>query len=376
MTTLNRRGMALPLALFALVIAAAMISAMFYFGMVEHRLGDATIATTQAFEAAEAGTSTMLTGWQTTTYNGMVVGDSIQSGTVAIGGGATYAAKLRRISPSTYVIEADGRLQRGSVVTRSRIARLVRLNIPNIDLHAAVTTRNGMSVTGSSQISGSDSVPVGWGATCPPPGPMVPGIRDSSGSVSTSGSCSGASCIVGSPKIQTDTSVNINSFNQFGDLTFADLAAQANKITGGTVTGVGPATLAGPPVSCNYSAALNWGDPLNPLGKCFDYFPIIYSAGDLLVSGGVGQGILLVGGNLQVSGGFQFFGPVIVQGTVTSTGTGGHIFGGLMAANANFTVSLLTGNSVVGYSSCAVDRAVRGSARAMPLAERSWAQVY
>ncbi len=377
MNALNRRGMALPLALFALVIAAALVSAVFYFARVEQRLGDNAVATAQAFEAAEAGTAQVMSNWQSATYNALLPGDSVQLAQVNLGGGSSYTGQLRRLTPTTFLLRAEGRLVKGPrVVTRSQLARLLRLNLPDIDISAAVTTRVGLNVTGSSQISGRDSVPGPWGAYCPPPGATVPGIRDSSGNVTTSGACSGASCITGTPPIQTDPTLTSNSFTQFGDISFTELAAAATKVVSGTVTGVSPSTLPGPPVSCNYGSSLNWGDPLNPLGKCFNYFPIIYAPGDLHMSGGLGQGILLVGGDLTVAGGFEFYGPAIVLGRVRSTGTGGHIIGGLMAGDADFSVSLLSGNSVVGYSSCAVNRALQGSATAIPLLERSWAQLY
>jgi len=67
---------------------------------------------------------------------------------------------------------------------------------------------------------------------------------------------------------------------------------------------------------------------------------------------------------------------VIVQGTVKSTGTGGHIFGGLMAAQVDLDPSTLTGNSLAQFSSCALERALRASATARPLGERAWMQVY
>jgi hypothetical protein len=83
-----------------------------------------------------------------------------------------------------------------------------------------------------------------------------------------------------------------------------------------------------------------------------------------------------VNGDLELSGGVQFFGPVIAMGEVRSTGTGGHITGGVMSRDANLTISTFTGNSVVDFSACAVQRALRGSARAKPLDSRGWAQVY
>ena len=112
------------------------------------------------------------------------------------------------------------------------------------------------------------------------------------------------------------------------------------------------------------------------MSPCFSYFPVIYAPGDVTINGGIGQGILLVGGDLRLTGGVEFYGPVIVQGTVVSAGTGGHILGGLMANNASLDVTALTGNSVVGFSRCAINRALNAVSLARPLTERSWAQLY
>jgi hypothetical protein len=47
-----------------------------------------------------------------------------------------------------------------------------------------------------------------------------------------------------------------------------------------------------------------------------------------------------------------------------------------MAEDADLEVNLLSGNSVVSYSTCSLNRALQGSSRAKVLRERSWAQVY
>lgn len=373
----DERGIALALALFAMVISTLLITAVFYIARHEQRMGNSRIAATQAREAAEAGLSAVVANWNTTSYNALASGATLTLPATVVGGGASYGGSIRRLTPTTFLVQAEGAYKiGGQTVTRRQLARIVRLNQPSIDMHAAVTTRVGITVSGSSQISGSDTVPTPWGGNCPPPGPAVPGIRDSAGLVSTSGACSGASCISGSPQILTDPSVSSNTFNQFGDLSFADLAAMATLTASGTVTGIGPTTNAGPPASCRTGDATNWGDPLHPAGTCGGYFPIVYAPGDLRLSGGWGQGILLVAGDLEIAGGVEFYGPVIVLGHIRSTGTGGHIFGGLMAENADFEVNLLSGNSVVSYSTCGINRALQGTSRAKALRERSWAQAF
>jgi hypothetical protein len=94
-----------------------------------------------------------------------------------------------------------------------------------------------------------------------------------------------------------------------------------------------------------------------------------------LQSNGYGQGILLVDGDLQVRGGFTFFGIIIVQGTFTTGNGTNRIFGAVMASNAADLNQTFLGTSTIQYSRCAVTRAVLNNAalaRARPLAERSW----
>jgi hypothetical protein len=380
LTRLDQRGIALPIALFALVIIAALLAGSFYMGRMEQHHGDNTVARAQASEAAEAGLAATVAAWNTGAYNAMANASEITLSTVTVGGTNTYTPTLRRINQATFLVRSEGRhLSRtGAVITRQQLGRLVRLTIPAIDMTAAITTRVGISVSGSSDVSGHDSVPPSLAGFCPPPGASAPGIRDSSGNVSTSGACSGASCIAGSPQILTDPTVNSGSFNQFGDLSFADLAAMANKTlaAGATYNGIGPTVNTGPPPTCRITDLSNWGDPATPTGLCFSYFPIIYAPGDVRLTGGQGQGILLVAGDLDISGGFEFYGPVIVQGGIRSTGTGGHIVGGVMAQNALLNTSLITGNSNVTFSRCAISRALQGSATARTLGSRSWSQLY
>lgn len=374
----DRRGIALPLVLFVIVVLGAITAGSFYVARLEQRTGDNTLASVRALNAAEAGIANAVANWNGVAWNTTPVGTSVALGTVSLGGTSYYADTLTRINDNIFMVQSVGldSLAPGRVRARRRLGVISRLDFPLINMRSAITVRNGIDISGSSEISGRDSVPAGWGAYCDPPGPMQPGIRDSSGNVTTSGSCSGASCIAGSPQIMVDTTINTSSFTQFGSTSFSQLAAEADKTVSGTLTGVGPTFNAGPPVTCRTSDLLNWGDPINNTSACFSYFPVIYAPGNLNISGGIGQGILLVQGDLTVQGGFQFYGPVIVLGTVSSTGTGGHFFGGLMASNASLDVTLFSGNSVVDYSACAITRALNGVGKVRPLAEHSWAQLY
>jgi hypothetical protein len=373
----NERGIALPLVLFVLVILGIIIAGTFYVARLEQKTGDNAVAGTQAAAVAEAGVDSVMANWSSAVFNSMAVAAETTMPTISMGGNASYTTTLRRLNPTIFMVRADGRqtFPGGGLAGRRQVSKLVRLDIPMINMNAAITTRTGLTVSGSSDISGIDSIPSSMAGICPPAGPTVPGIRDSSGNVNTSGACSGASCIVGNPQILTDPTVSTNSFTQFGNTSFAQLAARANFTVSGTINSIAPATV-GSPAVCNTGLTTNWGAPLAPASPCGSYFPIIYAPGDVRLTGGAGQGILLVACDLDVSGGVEFYGPVIVMGTIRSTGTGGHIYGGVMSSNANLGTILVSGNSVVNYSSCTIARALQGISTAGPLGERSWAQLY
>jgi hypothetical protein len=86
-----------------------------------------------------------------------------------------------------------------------------------------------------------------------------------------------------------------------------------------------------------------------------------------------------VEGNLSVQGRIDFYGPVIATGGVNIRGTGSDdvkFYGGVMAQDVTLDDTKITGNAMINYSSCAIKRAVQGSATPMALGERSWVQVY
>lgn len=368
------RGIALTLVLFVLVILGIIMAGTFYVARLELRTGDNTIAAAKAAGASEAGIDSVLAGWNSSVFNALANSAETTLATVSLGGNASYTPILRRLNNTLFLIRAEGQqaFPGGGVQGRRYVGQLVRLDIPQIAMNAAITTRTGITISGSSDISGVDSIPGPWGALCPPAGPPVPGVTDSSGNIVATGACSGASCISGNPDTLTDPTVNSSTFTNFGNTNFSQLASRANLVVSGTLTGIGPTT--GP--VCNTSVNTNWGDPLNPSAPCGNYWPIIYAPGDVRLSGGVGQGLLLVGGDLELAGGVEFYGPVIALGAVRSTGTGGHISGGVMSSNANLGTVLISGNSVVNFSSCSIARALQAISLATPLAERSWAQLY
>jgi hypothetical protein len=151
------------------------------------------------------------------------------------------------------------------------------------------------------------------------------------------------------------------------------------------ITNANPAATApsttGLPLRCNRANSLNWGEPWYPAvpataSVCQNWFPIIYRPGNLKLQGGRGQGILLVDGDLELAGGVEFFGIVLVKGRLKTTGNGNKINGAVMARNVDLDDNFIGGTPTVNYSTCAINRALQASAIVVPLNSRSWAQLY
>lgn len=381
----DERGIALAVAVLALVVIGALVAGSFYAGRVEQRSGQNTLYAAQAFEAADAGASATISSWSPTALNGRAIGaDTVLPTVTSLGGGNVYTPTVTRMSTNTFMVRSEGvhRDAAGNTLSRRVVGMLVRIIVPNINIQGALTVGGSLTLGGSAQVDGTDHLPTGWGGVCPLASPAVAGIRTNTTSIHTNGSnCNGnpPACVSGSPPVRVDTTVTQSTFTQFGATSFDDLAAAATWTVSGTVTGIGPTLTATLPLRCATSNGTNWGEPYGGVGsvtQCFDYFPIMYAPGNLRISGGRGQGILLVRGDLDLSGGVEFYGPVIVLGNLTSTGTGGHVYGGVMAANADLDPTVITGNSVVNYSACSVQRALQGAAVPRPFGERSWSQLY
>ena len=375
----NERGMALAVAIFALVVIGALVAGTFFAGRLEQSSGQATVYATQAAEAGEAGLSDAISGLNATTLGGMVVGAAPTSlGTLTVDTRVSATRSVRRLTNSVFLVEALGTRWNGAspsvALADRKLGTLIRLVSANISVSAGLTALGDVLVGGNSTVSGNDATPSAWtgaGVSCPPAADVT-GVRYN-GTLDKKGS----STITGAPESTNDATLNAS--NIFGGTDFAALKALRTLTLTGNVSGLA-AAVTGTPPKCDASVQSNWGAPTVPTSPCFNYFPIVYHYGDLSISGsGEGQGILLVEGNLNVQGRVDFYGPVIVTGGVDVRGTGSDdvkFYGGILAQNVTLDDSRLTGNATVNYSSCAIKRALQGSAIPTPLSERSWVQLY
>jgi hypothetical protein len=365
----SNRGVALPLAIFALVVIGVLVGASFYIGRQEQAVGRNTVRLQQAFGAAEAGMQLQTVNWMSTGSNQLAVGDSTTFAGNLTGSG-WYRGSIRRLNDLLYLVRSEG--FSGDSTARQHLGMLLRLRPIELDITAALKTQGATKIGGSSYIDGYDSYPPGW-TGCPALMPPLPGIQMPDSSQITTSGCTNYDCVSGSPKIDQDTTITSEALTTFGDADFDDLMAMATKIVPGGTRQIEPSFTSG---VCNTADLDNWGSPLQPDGACGNYFPIIGSTGDLNINGVQGQGVLLVDGDLSVQGNFEFYGPVIIRGTLKTQGTGGHFNGGVIAANIELDQNDVLGDAVINYSSCAVIKALQNTAPAAPLRSRSWANLY
>ena len=373
----HERGFALVGAVFALVIIAALVAGGFFAARQELNVGRSSQTYQRAFDAAEAGLNSTVATWSTGTLNVLAVGDSATFTATMPSNTGSYTAVVRRLNDELFLIRSVGQDPSGG--SQRTLATITRLQLIQMDFNASLTTRSSLKIGGSSFIDGQDQNPNGW--SCPSDAlNTLPGILTPDSSRIETPGCDNYDCIRGDPKIQQDPTINDSTFFKFGDLDWNELVAMATKTyPSGTVGPIRPAPI-GTASTCTTTPGGsndNWGEPRVPpiVAGCQFYFPIIYVPGNLKITGGVGQGILLVGGDLEVSGGAEFYGPVIVRGHLKTTGTGGHFNGGVMAANVDLEVSTVLGDAVITYSSCAITRALQYNAPGRLLAQRSWGEL-
>ncbi|PYO95458.1 MAG: hypothetical protein DMD60_13235, partial [Gemmatimonadetes bacterium] len=373
----NERGMALAIAIVALVVVGALIAGAFFSGTQEQRVAENVRRVQASFGVAEEGVYDIIRTWDSTVagvqnkqkyaalypYPAFGTKDTVRYGwETAKSKTGSYSGTMYKLNDELYLIDMSaqdtmslaGRIRGGGA--SQRLGLLARIRPLSLNTQAAVTSGGDNVVVGSASIDGNDHAPGGW-AGCPPLDSAKAGIRtQSSGTVSTSGHPT----ILGNPPVLKDPTLADSSFTHYGDVTYATLTQSANITVPAQnfSSSIAPATVG---AACDYSVLTNWGSPTTPTGPCGNYFPVIHITGDgAVINGQEGQGVLLVDGSLSVQGGFQFFGVVIVKGSLKTSGGGGtpaHFWGTVMVQDtAAFTdtTNNLSGSANLLYSKCAI----------------------
>jgi Tfp pilus assembly protein PilX len=376
----DERGIALAVAVFALVVIGALVAGTFFAARLEQQTGMNTFFAAQASEAAEAGLSDAIAIQSAGAMLALPINANPAAATplpaLAVGNHISATRSINRLTDHLFLVRSLGTRTsaNGTQLAARSIGQLIRLVEADIEVNAGLTALGDVTITGGAEVSGIDAVPSAWvGKTDCPPLEDVGGVRYNQGKLTAKGQ----GAIAGQPDSILDPTLNTADMKKDFDKlkVLATLTVTANN-----PAATGPAYTASVPPKCDTSVQTNWGEPSLSTDPCFDYFPIIYHYGNLALQGGRGQGILLVEGDLTATGGMVFYGPVFVTGTLSTSGNknqGAKFYGGVIAGNVALDdLTKMAGGALVTYSSCAIRRALEATATPSALAERSWVQLY
>ena len=373
----RREGFALAGAVLAMVLVGAIVTGGFYAAHQESRITRSTELGDLAQYIAEQGLETVTANTKGSTLDAIAMNGhntiannvSVQYGGRTVG---NYTVVITRMTEYLFVVRSTGTVtiaQAGNASNSTRtLSQVIRRRVADFDNQTAVQVYGDLTVTGNSNIIGADMSLAAWsGCTLTANTDAVTANPTSTIQIQGAGTIAGTT--------DQSTQLSANDFTVFGDITWQELVSMATNVVPAntTISQIMPTTSNG---QCRTSDLYNWGAPTSPLHVCFNYFPIIYVPGDLTISAnGTGQGILLIAGNMNVQSQFDFYGPVVVLGTVDTQG-GAKVVGSLFAYGGG-TVgdAFAAGNMTVQYSSCGIKRAALGAfalSRGIPIRNRSW----
>ncbi|MGH7533514.1 MAG: hypothetical protein ACREL4_09510, partial [Gemmatimonadales bacterium] len=256
----DERGIALILAVFALVVIGALVAGVFYMAELEQRTGTNTMSGQQATEAAQAGIDYAVANFSKS-WMGAGNGNSFTIASTQLGStGGYFSGSVTQLNGYTFLVRSFGTAQNGSggVLATRTMGMLFKKFIPTLNVNAPVTVSGAVDVSGSSSLNGTDANPAGgsWGAACSG-NTLVnqPGLRNDQTPTGHLGNISPAPS-------SNDTSVAT---------TMADINAVFNALAASADINITSGPSVGPVVNQTTGACTeagqpgNWGDPTNSL---------------------------------------------------------------------------------------------------------------
>lgn len=368
-TPRSRSGATLIVVLVILAVLGALAAGSFFAALHEERIDSAAIVRARALAAAEHAAYTIISPqrWRSA-WNAAPPVRQIASNDERLAGGATATAQVWTLSPYSALVIAEGVAGLPPRDARRRVSLLLSLQRPRIPKAAAVAF-TGLSVVDASSITGGlgggigDCLTADSDVAAVSVPPSVP--------IDTSG-CGPMACL-SAARVVRDTVLagRAKASDEFGQVDRSFLASVGRPVPPGS--DLTPAPVIDASGACDASAPANLGDPLRVLGPdspCAAFFPVVHAYGDLRLTGGAGQGMLVVDGNLTLLAGARFTGVLLVRGSARFED--GAQLDGMALANR---VSVADG-SAIRYSACAVEQASRSGARPFPEVTHSWAEMF
>lgn len=365
----GRAGFALPATLLAMFVIGAIVTGGFYISGQEHNVSMSTDIGTQALHAAEYGLEEQLAGWTNEDLEGMTPGVVVPFGPFPAQAGedAEYRIAVLPLRMDTlYMVQAEGRVVRGRDTATRRIARIVGASSTDLPYKSAMAVVGSLNAGGNSMIDGNDQCSTD----------AVSGVMAASTDLVTGvAKTANEDRIIGNPAVGEDPDI-INQLSAYDIQKLINQAQpQYSYVTGDDPRDMAPSTYVGADgqTYCNTDDSNNWGGAPG----CEDHYPVLYVDGDLKLTTGSGQGVLIVDGDLDIAGNIEFSGVVIVTGTFTMRGTGsgtGKVNGSVIAMGESSidTEQDISGNALVQYNSCEIEKALNSALRLNALASRGW----
>ncbi|WP_309670558.1 hypothetical protein [Gemmatimonas sp.] len=364
----ERRGSALMFVIIAMVLLAVLSLSAVMGTMHEFKAGRNMLSQQRALTIAEYGLNGQLANW-TAARNALPVG-GIDSSNVVVTIGDTAKVAVMRLNAATFVISSLGRssVGNGQLESQRQVSMLVRMASPSLRPGSVLTSLGNVDVQGSPNVTGRNTTPPGWSSCASArdtfaisykPGALLAVQKPSTQAVGGTNADAGLS--------------GANALTLFGTESWASMVARANIRISGNVN---PSPV-GSFSTCTYGMG-NWGEPSRAGGAvvgCQNYFPIIYSAGNLDLTSGRGQGLLIVDGKLNIRGNFTFVGLILVRDEFWGEGNM-DLYGAVMSRNVNGAGTRLRGNAGLSYSACAIEKALSSQAVPSRSKHRSWVQFF
>jgi hypothetical protein len=350
------RGAALAVVLWGLVVGGALLTLLTILAVQEHRAAGAWRREERGLVGAERVGAELLAG-----LTAGELRDNLPRtfDSLSLDAGGDWSALVRRLTPEVVLLEVTPRPPVGPASREAAGVPLGWLLGPQPDSVspvAAVSVGGSVSLGDGVVISGADEAPPGLDS-CPPPDSAIAGIAAPSVLVS------GTARLQGSPPSLLQAPADLGALERFSE--------RATLVLPGGIYTTSPATVG---TSCDLRRSTNWGDPGGAASPCSGYLPLIRVDGDLTLGGGIGQGILLVNGDLRITGPFTFHGMMIVKGGVDITAPT-DVRGILAAAELRSGAGPVT-QLKVHYSKCIIAKDLDSSAPLSPLSSRAWIPLF
>ena len=172
----DERGIALAVAVFALVVIGALVAGTFFAGRLEQQTGRNTLHGGQAAEAAEAGLERgRLAGQTAATLLALPIdtdhtaSPGLPDLTVAAADSDGHSDDQPARPSNVFLLRSDGsadRCLRRAAGPRS-IGQLIRLVQADLDVKAGLTALGDVTITGGAEVTGIDDLPPAWAGRLP-----------------------------------------------------------------------------------------------------------------------------------------------------------------------------------------------------------------